>query len=150
MQSNKTFTLEGARIVYRNFGGREGKYNREGDRSFVLELPVELAETLEAEGWNVRYPTPRDEDEHPFPRIAVSVAFDRRPPRVVLVRGERKVVLEEADVEMLDWADLEAVDLVVRGYDWSRGDDSGTKAYLQTLYAVVADDDIRRKYGDVL
>ena len=46
----KTFMVEGARLVFRNFSGKEGQYNREGDRNFAVILDQETAERMAADG----------------------------------------------------------------------------------------------------
>lgn len=39
MPQDNTILLEDVRIIFRNFAGREGMYNREGDRNFAVLLP---------------------------------------------------------------------------------------------------------------
>lgn len=46
----KTFMVEDARLMFRNFAGKENQYNREGDRNFAVELPVDLAEQMLSDG----------------------------------------------------------------------------------------------------
>jgi hypothetical protein len=55
--------LEDARILFRNFQGKEGPYNKEGDRSFAVEIPDERVDELLAAGWNVKLPKAKDLDE---------------------------------------------------------------------------------------
>jgi hypothetical protein len=59
----------------------------------------------------------------------------------------------EDTVEILDWADIDNVDLMIRPYDWAikRGKDeaSGRKAYLQSLYITIIEDPLQLKYGDL-
>ena len=48
-------TIENARIGFRNFSGKEGKYNPKGARNFCVFLAKEDAENLEQEGWNIKW-----------------------------------------------------------------------------------------------
>jgi len=50
----KTFMVEDARIIFRNFSGKEGQYNREGDRNFAVVIPSDIADQIVLAGWNVR------------------------------------------------------------------------------------------------
>src|SRR3954447_26708015 len=95
-----TVLMEGVRIIFRNFSGKEGQYNREGDRNFGVILPPDVAEAMLADGWNVKYLKPRegegDEEEAETPWLAVSVNFDKgRPPKIVVVTDKKRTTLDE-------------------------------------------------------
>jgi hypothetical protein len=143
----KTFKIEDATIVFRNFAGKEGQYNREGERNFCVILPEDVGAQMLADGWNVRHLDPREEGDVPTPYIAVSVNFNNRPPRVVMLTSTTRTQLDESSVEILDWADYKTVDLIARGYDWSVNGKSGTKAYLQSLFVTIEEDELERKYA---
>lgn len=143
----KTFMVEGAQIIFRNFSGKEGQYNREGDRNFAVILDPELAEQMLKDGWNVRYLEPREEGDDPTPYIQVAVNFKNRPPRVVLLTSTGRTTLDESSVEVLDWADVKNADLIARGYEWTVNGKSGTKAYLQSLFITIEEDALERKYA---
>jgi hypothetical protein len=147
-------TIEGARIIFRNFSGKEGQYNREGDRNFGVILEPEVAEAMLADGWNVKTLKPRedDEDETETPWLSVSVNFDKgRPPKIMLVtqEGRKRTPMDAETVEMLDWADITNVDLIVRPYTWEVSGRTGIKAYLQTMFVTIEEDELEQKYANM-
>lgn len=151
-KEDNTVLMEGVRIIFRNFSGKEGQYNREGDRNFAVLLDEKVAEEMAADDWNVKWLKPREdeEDEPPQAYLPVSVNFDKgRPPRVVLITSRGRTNLGADDVELLDWADITNVDLIVRPYAWDVSGKSGIKAYLQSLYVTIEEDELERKYADV-
>lgn len=152
MPAENTVMMEGVRIIFRNFSGKEGQYNREGDRNFGVILPPDVAEAMLADGWNVKYLKPREEeeDETETPWLAVSVNFDKgRPPKIVVVTDKKRTTLDERSVENLDWADITNVDLIVRPYFWEVSGRTGIKAYLQSMYVTIEEDELERKYAEM-
>jgi len=143
----KTFMVEDARIIFRNFSGKEGQYNREGDRNFAVVIPSDIADQMVLDGWNVRILEPREEGDDPTPYVQVAVNFNNRPPRVVMLTSTTRTQLDEASVEVLDWADFKTVDLIARGYEWSVNGKSGVKAYLQSMFITIEEDALERKYA---
>ena len=153
MPAENTVLMEGVRIIFRNFSGKEGQYNREGDRNFGVILPDDkTAEAMLADGWNVKYLKPRedDEDETETPWLAVSVNFDKgKPPKIMLVTERGRTALNENTVDTLDWADITNVDLIVRPYSWEVSGRTGIKAYLQSMYVTIEEDALERKYAEM-
>jgi hypothetical protein len=148
--NDNTVLMEGVRIIFRNFAGREGQYNREGDRNFGVLLDEEVATALAADNWNVKWLRPRDEEEEQSPQawLPVSVKFDGgRPPRIVLITSRGRTTLDETQVEMLDWADIISVDMIVRPYEWNVNQKTGIKAYLQSMYVAIEEDPLEQKYN---
>jgi hypothetical protein len=145
-------TFEGARIVFRNFAGREGMYNREGERNFAVLLDDDVAEAMARDGWNIKTLKPRegDEDPHPQPYLQVSVGFGKgRPPRIVMISSRGRTDLGEEECEVLDWADIANVDLIVRPYEWVVNGKTGTKAYLKSIFVTINEDELELKYADL-
>lgn len=143
----KTFMVEDARLVFRNFSGKEGQYNREGDRNFSVILDEKAAEVMLKDGWNVKYLASREEGEPDTPYIQVAVNFSNRPPRVVMITSTARTNLSEDSISVLDWADIRTCDLIARAYDWTVNGKSGTKAYLQSMFITIEEDELERKYA---
>ena len=148
----KPVNLENVRIGFRNFEGREGQYNKKGDRSFAVFLDRQTAEAMAADGWNVKFPKENpdrvdpDEPERD-PYLQVSVSFNFFPPNVFLISDDRPTRLSEDEVAMLDWAEIVNVDLVLRPYEWTVNRNTGIKAYLKSGYFTILADKFASKYG---
>ena len=145
-----TVTIEDARIIFRNLSGKKDKWNPSGDRSFGLVLTPELAQQMAADGWNVKWIDPRDEGDDAMAWLPVAVNYENRPPRVtaIMSKSGNKTLLTEDTVGEIDSFDLINVDVVIRAYDWHVNGKDGRKAYLQTMYAMVYEDDLMFKYRD--
>lgn len=143
--------IEQARIGFRNFTGREGKYNPKGIKNFCIFLDDDLAKTLGKDGWNVKLLDPREEGDRPQPILPVTVAYRNFPPKIVMIRASSgtQEILEEGEVHILDWAEIINVDLVVRPYNWEINEKFGVKAYLKTMYITIAEDEFESKYRNV-
>lgn len=144
-----TLIMEDARIVFRNFAGKEGMYNREGDRNFCVLLEDDLAEDMRADGWNIKRLKPREGEEQGTAYIQVSVGFKGRPPRMVMITSKGRVELDEESCILFDWADIEKVDLIIRPYHWNVNGRTGVKAYLKSIFVVIHEDYLELKYADV-
>jgi len=148
-KDDKTVIMENVRIIFRNFAGREGMYNREGARNFCVLLDHDTAKAMAEDGWNVKFLKPRDEDEEEQPYLQVSVNFKGRPPRVVMITSRGRNTLEEEQVELLDYVDIKTVDLIVNPYEWEVSGKTGVKAYLKSLFVTIEEDALELKYNDI-
>ena len=150
-QPDNTVLMEGVRIIFRNFSGKEGQYNREGDRNFAVLLDDTVANAMAEDNWNIKWLRPRSEEEEEAPQayLPVSVNFKGRPPRIVLITTRGRTNLDEGSIEMLDWADIINVDLIVRPYEWTVNEKSGVKAYLQSIYVTIEEDALEQKYSEL-
>ena len=147
--------IEGADIMFRNFGGAERQFNAEGDRNFcvMLDKHPEALEHMERNGWNIKTLKAREEGDEPRPYVQVKVEYRKgRPPRCILVSGRKRPDLGADEVGLLDVAEFQNVDVLLTGYHWEikRGDDTqtGVKAYLKTGYFTIVQDPLVEKYED--
>jgi hypothetical protein len=148
-RNDDTVLMENVRIIFRNFAGKEGMYNREGDRNFCVLLDHETAEKMTADGWNIKVLAAREEDEDDQPYLPVTVNYKNIPPRIVMITSRGRNTLEEDQVELLDWADIKMVDLIVNPYEWAVNGKTGIKAYLKSMFVTIEEDELELKYSDL-
>lgn len=140
--------LEGVELVFRNFGGKQGKYNRAGDRNFCAIVSDEIAEEMVKDGWRIKYLEPRSEEDERRAYFKVKVNYDSEwPPQIVMITERGKTTLDAESVGNLDYADITNVDLVINPYQFDA--DSPLTAYLSRAYVTIEEDEFEAKYGDV-
>ena len=131
---NDILQIDDAKIIFRNFSGDPGKYNREGDRNFAVVIPTdEMADEFTARGWNVVVKPPREEGEEPFRYLKVKMKFNDYGPVVYLRTGNAQNKLSEDAVGILDNIDILTVGLDIRPYNWEMNGEKGRSAYLQAM-----------------
>lgn len=154
MPKNDGVMMEGVRLLpgkYRNFRGEATQYNAQGDRSFAVILPPDVAQQMERDGWNVKQTKPREGDDGEqigqeyF--LKVQVSYKNKPPRIIMLTSRGRTVISEELVEMLDYADIEKADLIVNPYHYDIGGRKGISAYLKSMYLTIEEDELDLKYG---
>ena len=161
--------IDDARIIYRNFSGIGGKYNREGDKNFAVVIPniaydqdeadyqrgiIEetdirsVATVLLDQGWKVKIRPPREEGEEPFMYLPVKIKFNERGPHAYLETGRNMTKLDSESISILDDIDIASVDLDIRPYDWEVNGDTGRTAYLQSIRVVQEIDRFMARYAE--
>lgn len=149
VRKNQNRTFENCRIMFKNFSGKEGKFNREGDRNFALAIDHATAEQMVHEGWNIKELQPREEGDPTQPYLKVTVKYPKegRPPRVVLITSAGKTELDEETCGMIDWAQIRNIDLIIRPYDYDFNGNQGRAAYLKSIFVTIEEDELDIKYA---
>lgn len=141
-------TVEDARLIFRNFAGREREFNSEGDRNFSVILEPGLAQQLKKDGWRVKQLKPREEGEEGDYHLKVTVNYKKgRPPRCVLITSNNRTELGSDEVMLFDTADIKKADLIINGW-WSDMAGGGYGAFLKTLFVTINEDELELKYND--
>lgn len=149
MERNNKLAIDNARIIFKNFTGKDDKFGREGDRSFSIVIEDDaLAEQLANDGWNVKPLMPRDPDEKVNHFIKVKISFKVRPPKIWLLTNHKRTLLDEDTIATLQYARIENADVVVSPWRWEVNGKTGIAAYLETLYVKIEDDPFADKYAD--
>lgn len=145
--------IENAHLMFKNFAGREGKYNRAGDRNFCIRLDDKrLVEELKRDGWNVRELQAGEPGEEPIYYISVAVSFNNvpnvPPMKVYMHTSKNAIELDEDTIESLDYAEIRNVDVTIRPYQWEVNGHTGVKAYLKTMHVTIEEDAWAQKYAE--
>ena len=138
--------IENAQLIFKNFSGRRGDFNPEGQRNFCVLLDDSQAEMLKKDGWNVKYLKPREEGDKEQAYLQVKVRFGNRPPNIVIVSSTGKSRIDESEVNLLDWAEIDNVDVNITPYEWNNNGNSGVAAYLKSMYVTIEQDPLEEKY----
>lgn len=137
-------TLRDFPITFKNFSGRETRYNRAGNRNFAIVLDDETADELLAQGWNIHVKEYADGGRRNT--LPVSIGYSEKyQPIVVMVtpKGEyfKKTNLTEETVGELDAARVVRARVILNGRTWSNAQgNSGIKAWLDNGYFVIEKD----------
>lgn len=141
-------TLENARIFFKDFSA-EGRFAN-GKRTFCVEVPEDLVEQLQRDGWNLKSRESRVDPDAVTWFIKVEASYRARPPRVICIPSitKNRTYLTEATIASLDYAEILNVDLTINPYPWEVNGKSGVKAYLGTMYVTIQEDPLDAKYTD--
>lgn len=149
MTVNGNIAIENAHIMFRNFRGEASKFNAAGKRNFCVRLDQDMADRMIDEGWNIKFLRPREEGDEPTPYIQVAVSFDNIEPNIFTITGRHKNRLNSDTIDILDYAEIENVDLIIRPYNWEVNGKVGVKAYVKNMYVTLVEDEFADKYADI-
>lgn len=144
--TDRSISIEGARVRYRDLSGRPSDYNKNGQRNITIELDAEDALELKEMGFNVRFPEvdPDGDERAPLLKIIVS-----KFSKVYRVNSERQSIreLQEDEVSDLNAYRLRNVDLTFYARDYEIGKRVVRSAYLSKGYFDVEESYFDKKYS---
>lgn len=148
-KERKSVVIRDAKILFRNFAGREREFNPEGDRNFSVVLDPDLAKQLLADNWRVKQLKPRGENEEGDYHLKVNLNYKKgQPPRVVMVTSSGRTDLGSDELDILDYIEIESCDMTLNG-SWSDMSGGGYAAYLRSIYVNIHEDDLDREYAAI-
>lgn len=139
-----------SKMWYRNFAGAATKKNAEGSRNFNIEVPADLAQQLNEEGWNVRY---REDKDIWLLKVHVSYQFKKPIINLVTNNAQKVTPLSERLLEELDYAEIECYDVNIEPSNKTYLNGEGREthsAYLKSMNVYIADDPIANKFNTVV
>jgi hypothetical protein len=146
-----TVTIEEARILFKNFEGRESQYNRAGSKNFCVVLDEKTAEDLIRDGWTgVRRLKPRNDDEPGDWVMQVTVSYKNKPARVIMITSRGRTELDEETIELLDDLEFKTVDMIISPYNWNVRGETGVSAYLRKMFVTIEEDYLDLKYAEAV
>lgn len=143
-------TLRNVRIIFRNFAGAPTRFNAAGGkRTFSILLNETEAKELSSMGFNVKALKQRDPDDDPAFHLPVEVSYRVKPPRIVFIsnQGCKRTVIDEDTVGLIDYTEIEKIDLTINPYLWEMENAHGVKAYLKTMYVTIREDELDIEYA---
>lgn len=143
--------LEDVKIkwAFSHFDGREDTFNAKGNHDFQIMLEPDVAERLLAEGWNVRTMDGYEEGDPPEHLLKVKISYKYEPPKIYLIKGDRKLRADERDLADIRRDTCERIDVIITPSRWVNGPNSGITAYAKELYAKVKESRFSAMYADL-
>lgn len=142
-------SIDNAQIRFRNFTGEPTKFDKAGGkRTFSVILDPEMAEKLREDGWNVKSWEPEGADE-PIYHLPVEISYKIYPPKIWMISGNKKTMLQEDTISALQYAEFTKVQLIIRPYCWEVNGKSGVKAYVKAMYATIEEDEFEKEYRNL-
>ena len=119
---------------FRNFSGKEGPFNKTGERQFSVFLPTDVADILREQGWYVKHKPATREGYEDREQLDIAVGFEYYPPVAKLVSYDGKeTYLNEESIGLLDSVDIDRANVEIRPHNWNVNGKTGVKAWLAEI-----------------
>ena len=147
--------VESPEIFMINFAGRKTDSNPNGHRQFSLKLPsIEYAEQMKEEGWSVWYTKESERYGDATPCITVEMRWQSNPelkwlnPKIYKCtrKNPNGTLIPEELIDELENDEIEDIVLDIRLRYWTINGKSGIKAYVDSMWLKIEDDDPSGKF----
>ena len=152
--ARKLLKLNNPEIFMINFAGRITDNNPKGHRQFAVKIPTEeLAIQMKEEGWAVWYTKESEKYGPPQACITVEMRYHHEKeleylnPKIYKVTSRKKTLLTEDLVADLERDEIIDIDLWINPSHWTVNGKSGIKAYVDTMWVTIEEDDTVLKYA---
>lgn len=152
IENNQPISISGLPVGFMNFEGAvqkelpsghiKGRFNRDGARDFVIFLEPQLAHMMEVDGFNVKWPKPKDDiepqEDTRQPYLGITVTRNGSQPvspflKVFLVdQFGVETLMDNSTLAMLDDMFISHADVIINPYLWNVNGQTGAKAYLKS------------------
>lgn len=133
--------VEHAAVLFRNFSGNPTDFNPNGGkRTFNMCLPREWAETLRADGWNIKERQLEEGETIYHTEIVVNENCNYPPHLYVLTDFMGKKCLTQLPPEQYKKLDQDIIvdmDAEIHPYEHGRGAAGSKKGYLKNLWVTL-------------
>lgn len=133
---------------FSHFDGRSDTFNDEGDHNFTIIIPEKDAKRLLEDGWNIRKFEGREEGDPPEYTLKVKISYRFEPPKIYLIKGQRKFRAKEPDLADIKRSTCDKLDVIISPSPWVNGPNSGISAFVKEMYATVKQSRFSESYAD--
>lgn len=149
----KIYDLTEDDIFMINFAGRVSDNNPQGHKQFCIILKdEELAAKLKEDGWNIFYTKESEKYGPSKPALPVEIRYhyeeDKKSlnPKVYKCTKKNKTLLTEDLIPDLEADEIINIDLWISPSYWTVRDKSGIKAYVDTMWVTIEEDERVARY----
>lgn len=130
-----------------DFAGRGDQFTEAGKPNFTIVLPEQTAHELAEIGWNVKEREGFEEGDPPRYTLEAKISYKYDPPRIFLIKGDRKFRADERDLADIRRDTCDRIDVVLTPSPWVQGGRSGITAYVKEMYAQVRQSRFAEQYA---
>lgn len=127
--------INNAKILWKNFTGVSGFYDKEGGRNFCLVLPDDASVNFfEQNGYSVAIKSSGVEVREFIRYLKVKLKFNNGEPTIILESNNKTIRVDENLVSVLDFIKIKSIDMSIKPYHWELPNgEHGQIAYLNSM-----------------